>query len=129
MGNTAGDRAGTESGIETCGHYVRPSAEATLTRASPQLLSTLKEKESYIESLGVEQLVVLPFTRELAALSAEAFMRKVLHDQLSVKVLLTGYDNRFGHDRTEGFDDYVGYGKRVDGFYGGQFYRYTSPIV
>ena len=79
----------------------------------PQLLSTLKEKESYIESLGVEQLVVLPFTRELAALSAEAFMRKVLHDQLSVKVLLTGYDNRFGHDRTEAFDDYVGYGKSM----------------
>ena len=40
-------------------------------------------------------------------------MQQVLHDRLSVRILLTGYDNRFGHDRSEGFDDYVRYGKRL----------------
>ena len=94
----------------------------------PQLLSTLQEKAAYLEALGVELLVVVPFTQAFAALSAEMFMREVLYRQLSVQVLLTGYDNRFGHDRSEGFDDYVRYGRalgmdvlqadaeRVDGF-------------
>ena len=79
----------------------------------PQLLTTLTEKKVCLETLGVELLVVLPFTRELAALSAEAFMREVLHGQLCVQTLLTGYDNRFGHDSTEVFDDYVRYGKAL----------------
>ena len=79
----------------------------------PQLLSTLGEKATCLEALGVGLLVVLPFTKQLAALSAEVFMRKVLRSQLSVEVLLTGYDNRFGHDRSEGFDDYVRHGRAM----------------
>ena len=79
----------------------------------PQLLSTLEEKTACLKELGVEEVIILPFTRQLAALSAEAFMREVLRDQLSVELLVTGYDHRFGHDRSEGFDDYVRYGQRL----------------
>ena len=79
----------------------------------PQLLTTLEEKENVIRQLGVDVLAVLPFTRETAGLSAQAFMQQVLHEQLQTKVLVTGYDNRFGHDRTEGFDDYVRYGREL----------------
>ena len=79
----------------------------------PQLLTTLEEKKTIIRQLGVDVLAVLPFTRETAGLSAQAFMKQVLHEQLQTKVLVTGYDNRFGHDRTEGFDDYVHYGREL----------------
>ena len=79
----------------------------------PQLLSTLEEKTVCLKELGVEEVIVLPFTHELAALSAEAFMREILRDRLSVELLVTGYDNRFGHDRNEGFDDYVRYGQAL----------------
>ena len=79
----------------------------------PQLLSTPEEKTACLKELGVEEVIILPFTRQLAALSAEAFMREVLRDQLSVELLVTGYDHRFGHDRSEGFDDYVRYGQRL----------------
>jgi len=79
----------------------------------PQVLSTLDEKETYLKALGVEEVVVLPFTHQLAALSAEAFMREILRDQLSVALLVIGYDHRFGHDRSEGFDDYVRYGQQL----------------
>jgi len=79
----------------------------------PQLLSTLDEKVASLKALGVEEVVVLPFTQSLAALSAESFMREILRDLLSVELLVTGYDNRFGHDRSEGFDDYVHYGQQL----------------
>ena len=79
----------------------------------PQMLTTLAEKEAIIAKLGVDHLVVLPFTRELAALSARAFMQQVLCERLCVKTLFTGYDNRFGHNRKEGFDDYVRYGQEM----------------
>ena len=77
----------------------------------PQVLSTLDEKVTYLKDLGVEEVIVLSFTHQLAALSAEAFMKEVLRDQLSVELLVTGYDHRFGHDRSEGFNDYVRYGQ------------------
>lgn len=79
----------------------------------PQLLTTLEEKQAYIREMGVDEVVVLPFTKELAALSAQAFMHEVLYRQMDVRVLITGYDNRFGHNRAEGFDDYVRYGEEM----------------
>ena len=79
----------------------------------PQLLSTTAEKSEQLKALGIAKVVILPFTRELAALSAQQFMHDVLKEKLDVEVLVTGYDNRFGHNREEGFDDYVRYGKAL----------------
>ena len=80
----------------------------------PQMLSTLDEKLALLAQTNVDNCVVLHFTPEMAAMSARDFMQTILHDQLNVKTLFTGYDNRFGHDRTEGFDDYVRYGTQMD---------------
>lgn len=79
----------------------------------PQLLTTQQEKEQEIERLGVDFLVVLPFTKEMAALSAHDFMAQILKERLNVKMLQVGYDNRFGHDSTEGIDDYRRYGDEL----------------
>ena len=79
----------------------------------PQLLTTLEEKTEAVRTLGVDKLVVLTFTQETASLTAQAFMQQILRDQLDVKVLIAGYDNRFGHNRAEGFDDYVRYGEEL----------------
>lgn len=79
----------------------------------PKLLTTLEEKKALIAETGVERLVVLRFDRTMAALTARAFMEQVLLKELDVRVLVTGYDNRFGHNRSEGFDDYVRYGREI----------------
>jgi riboflavin kinase/FMN adenylyltransferase len=85
----------------------------------PQLLTTLEEKTEAIKKLGIDQLTVLPFTRETALLPARTFMQKILKEELSVKMLITGYDNHFGHrpigqSYNEGFNDYVRYGQELD---------------
>ena len=79
----------------------------------PQLLTTQEEKEREIERLGVDFLVVLPFTQEMAQLSARDFMAQILKKRLNVKLLQVGYDNRFGRGSTEGFNDYVRYGQEL----------------
>ena len=80
----------------------------------PQLLTTLDEKLALLAESGVDVVVVLSFDRRMAALSAQSFMADVLRRQLGVATLLSGYDNRFGHNRSEGFDDYVAYGRAMD---------------
>lgn len=78
-----------------------------------QLLTPLDAKRLLISKTGIDRLEVLQFTDELRQMTAREFMQRVLKEQLDVHVLLTGYDNRFGHDRKEGFDDYVRYGQEL----------------
>ncbi len=79
----------------------------------PQLLSTFADKRTRLLRTGVDRCVMLPFTRELSELSAYDFMKDVLRNQLNVRILVVGYDHRFGHNRAEGFADYVRYGEEL----------------
>ena len=72
----------------------------------PKLLSTFDEKCALLSTTGADYCVVLPFTRELAGLSAGQFMKEVLWEQFKVRALVIGYDHRFGYNRSEGFEDY-----------------------
>ena len=78
-----------------------------------QVLTPLDEKLRLIRQTGIDHIEVLAFTPELKSLTARQFMTQVLKEQLGVSLLLTGYDNRFGHNREEGFDDYVRYGREL----------------
>ncbi|MBO4463522.1 MAG: bifunctional riboflavin kinase/FAD synthetase [Prevotella sp.] len=82
----------------------------------PLLLTTLDEKVELLRQTGIDLLVVLPFDEAMARLTAHDFMQQVLKERLGVSLLLTGYDNRFGHrtpDTHEGFSDYVRYGQEM----------------
>lgn len=79
----------------------------------PRLLTTADEKRRRLEATGIDRCVMLHFDERMASLSAYDFMRDVLRDSLNVSTLITGYDNRFGHNRAEGFDDYVRYGRKL----------------
>ena len=85
----------------------------TFERNEQQTLTPMGAKRLLLTKMGIERIEVLPFTDELRLMTARQFMQQVLRDELGVKILLTGYDNRFGHNRTEGFDDYVRYGKEL----------------
>ena len=79
---------------------------------TPELLTGLHEKLRLLKATGIDCVVVLRFNRQMAAFSARDFMQ-LMYERLGVRLLLTGYDNRFGHDRTEGFDDYQRYGEEM----------------
>ena len=80
----------------------------------PKMLSTLDEKAHLLSLTGVDRCVILQFDHQMAAMSARDFMEKILRDRLGVRLLLLGYDNRFGkRNAEEGFDDYVRYGKEL----------------
>lgn len=103
-------RLGMSSAVITFDRHPR---EVLQTDYQPDLLSTLDEKLLLLSKTHVDNTVVLHFDASLAALTAHDFMRDVLQRQLKVRKLIIGYDNRFGHNRSEGFDDYVRYGKEL----------------
>lgn len=83
------------------------------TNYKPQLLSCLQQKTALLQTQPADYCVMLPFTRELSMLSAYEFM-KLLHERYRVKVLVIGYDHRFGHNRSEDFEDYCRYGLEME---------------
>lgn len=65
-----------------------------------RLLTPLPEKVKELEKLGVEQLVLMPFDRELAALTPEEFIGEILVKQLQAQSISIGMDFCFGRDRS-----------------------------
>ena len=85
-------------------------------------LTLSEEKIDLLKQKGVDEVVMLQFDAQLSRLTSREFMQ-LLVEQYEIKVLLMGYDHRFGSDRTTLFDEYVEYGrqlglevKRCDGF-------------
>lgn len=64
-----------------------------------KLLHTQEEKIRELERCGIDQLVIIPFNKEIASLTACEFVQNYLVDRLGIELLLLGYDNRFGRDR------------------------------
>lgn len=64
-----------------------------------KLISTLDEKSKLLASLGVDHLVVAPFTMDFANLSPEAYIEDFLVKTFNPSVLVIGYDHHFGNER------------------------------
>lgn len=73
------------------------------TARSPLLLNTLGEKIALLEALGIDHLVVVPFDRAFAALSAREYAEDFLVKKIRPHTLIIGYDHHFGHDREGNF--------------------------
>ena len=100
-----------------------PSAVLTFTKHpkrvldkdfQPALLCSYEERLEKLAATGIDYCIPMDFTEEISQLSAKDFMQKVLKDKYNVNTLLIGYDHRFGHDRRDGFEQYIGYGREMD---------------
>jgi riboflavin kinase / FMN adenylyltransferase len=77
-----------------------PHPRKVLDPSKPlQLITILDEKIELLEKQGIDHLVIAPFTRAFADLSAEAYIQDFLINKFQPHTVIIGYDHRFGHDR------------------------------
>lgn len=93
--------------------FARHPRQVIDTHYVPRLLSTPEMKIERLAETGIDRCTVLDFDRRMAALTAREFMIHILSSHLNVRKLIIGYDNRFGHDRSESIDDYCAYGRTL----------------
>jgi riboflavin kinase/FMN adenylyltransferase len=67
--------------------------------AAPPLLTLWDEKLEVLAQTGVDYVAVVPFTAELAALTAEEFVARVLIGSYNMRELFIGHDHGFGRGR------------------------------
>lgn len=99
MERAAGE--GLEPVVVTFDSHPRLVVEPEATMA---LLSTREERLQQLEECGVRTVALIHFTRETAQMGACAFVRYFLCGRLNMRVLLLGYDNRFGSRKENDFD-------------------------
>lgn len=94
--------------------FDRHPASVLHPEAAPPLLTTADERVAMLQSQAgsAGSVLVLPFTRELAQLTAREFML-TLRNEHDVRALVIGYDHRFGHDRLSRFEEYQRAGREV----------------
>ena len=74
-----------------------------------KLINTIREKAELLEKLGVDHLIITPFTRDFSNLSAESYIKEILVDKIGTRQIVIGYDHHFGKDRQGGFKDLQNY--------------------
>lgn len=79
---------------------------------APRMISTIAERIAELGRHGPDELLILPFTRELASTPFDEFAREVLVKKLGMKHLVAGYDFRMGRGRGGSAEDMVTLGKQ-----------------
>ena len=65
--------------------------------SAPELITGLEQRLSLIEATGIDAVLVMAFTRELATWTPEEFVRRVFVQALHASAVVVGHDTRFGH--------------------------------
>jgi riboflavin kinase/FMN adenylyltransferase len=76
-----------------------------------KLIDTLEEKQNLLSELGIDNLIVQPFSKEFSKLTAIEFTRDILVNELGMSALMIGYDHRFGKNREASVEDLIRYGE------------------
>lgn len=78
--------------------------------ADIKLLNTIDEKRQILEKIGLDYLVIHPFSKKFSRLSATEFVENILVNGLRCKKIIIGYDHRFGRNRNADITDLKDFG-------------------
>jgi riboflavin kinase/FMN adenylyltransferase len=78
--------------------------------SSLKLINTIEERIGLFKKSKIDNLIVHPFTKEFSELDSEDYVKNILVDQLKAKIVLIGYDHKFGKNRTADINNLKEYG-------------------
>ncbi len=94
-----------KTGLASCVVTYDPNPAVVLGK-KPEMknLMVLADKEEWIRRKGIDFLVVLPFNKELAEMSAESFLEEILLKQLKARNIIIGFNHCFGKERRGNYE-------------------------
>ncbi|TVZ52502.1 bifunctional riboflavin kinase/FAD synthetase [Dokdonia sp. Hel_I_53] len=102
------------NGWESCVLTFFPHPRMVLQKdANIKLINTIDERAQLLEELGLDHLVIHPFTLDFSRYHAETFVEEILVNSLNAKKVIIGYDHRFGRNRNANIEDLKRFGKQL----------------
>ena len=105
--NVEAENNGLESSVLTFFPHPRTVLNPN---SSLKLINTIEERVSLFKKSKIDNLIVHPFTKEFSELDSEDYVKNILVDQLKAKIVLIGYDHKFGKNRTADINNLKEYG-------------------
>lgn len=84
--------------------YPHPRQVLCIGDNSLRLISTQEEKIKQMDALGIDNLIIINFTKEFSKLSSEDFIKNYIVEKIKPAVLIIGYDHHFGNNRLGDFE-------------------------
>ena len=105
-----------ENGGETVLVTFNPHPRHVLYSDSKNLkfINTLERKYNLLRQFGIDNLIIIPFTKKFAHTSSKKFIKEYLVDKIGVKELVIGYDHHFGSNREGQFENLQQLGKKYN---------------
>ncbi len=64
-----------------------------------KLINSQDEKLTLLEKTGLDNVIIIEFTREFSKITSEEFVRDILHDTLNVRAVVAGFNHHFGFNQ------------------------------
>ena len=94
--------------------YPHPQTVVNSRRERIELLTPLNEKVEILENTGLDVVIFIPFTRELANTEPEVFIEDLLLKHVGIRKFVIGYNHAFGRGRRGEEKLFQELGKRLD---------------
>lgn len=79
-----------------------------------KLINTIEERKELLAKTHIDHLIIEPFTVEFSRLTAEEYIKNYLVDYLNAKVIIVGYDHRFGRNRKANIENLKEFAREYD---------------
>jgi riboflavin kinase / FMN adenylyltransferase len=84
--------------------YPHPKQVVEMKEKTLHILNTPEEKYTLLKENGIENIVVVPFNKAFAELTAEEYIENFLVEKFKPAIIVVGYDHRFGNNRLGNFE-------------------------
>ena len=79
-----------------------------------KLINSVKERTDLLKRSKINNLIIHPFDKSFSELDPEKYVLEILVKKLKAKIILIGYDHKFGKNRTADINDLILYGEKYD---------------
>ncbi len=91
--------------------HPHPRHVVDINRDFLRLLTTQEEKIAILQTMGIDHLMIYPFTREFSKMSYDEFVKEILVQKMHMSCLVIGYDHKFGKNRQGDFNSLINLSK------------------
>lgn len=83
--------------------YPHPRQVLNIDSANLRFITSQEEKIKHLEDIGIDNLIVVNFTKEFSLLPSDVFIRDYIIEKINPAKIVIGYDHHFGNNRTGDF--------------------------
>ena len=92
-----------------------PHPRTILNPSKPlKLINSISERIDLFKKSHIKNLIIHPFDKKFSEYDPEKYVYEILVKQLNAKIILIGYDHKFGKNRSADINDLIEFGKKYD---------------